>query len=120
MKSDQTKQKMIMRLFHVRAKPGQAPQLLEKFARTSVKVVQQEPGNQGYFFGQGVEDDDDIIVFASFWTDLAAIKRRFGETWQSSFLPEGYEELIAECWVEHIDLGAGWFVRPGQIVSKTI
>jgi len=107
-----TPRKMIMRLFHVRTKPGCAAALLKKFATASADVVQREPGNKGYFFGQSVGGDEDVAVFASFWADLNAIKARFGSDWQVSFLPEGYEDLIEDCWVRHIDVGAGWFVPP--------
>lgn len=103
---------MVMRLFHARAKPGCAAALMAKFATTSADVVRIEPGNKGYFFGNGISADDGIVVFASFWADLDAIKARFGTDWQASFLPEGYEDLIEDCGVEHIDLGSGWFVRP--------
>ncbi len=100
----------IMRLFHVKAKQGCATKLIEKFATTSADVVKDEPGNKGYFFGGGIEVDKDIVVFASFWENLDAVKQRFGKDWQVSFLPEGYEDLIEECSVEHIDVSAGWCV----------
>ena len=106
---------MIMRLFHVRTKPGCVDQLIKNFESTSADVVRHEPGNKGYYFGRGVAKDDEIVVFASFWQDLDAIKARFGEDWQVSFLPEGYEDLIEECWIEHIDVGDGWFVNPDKI-----
>ncbi len=102
---------MIMRLFRVNAKKGCAPELIEKFATSTADVVQNEQGNAGYFFGQGIEVDQDIVMFASFWENLDAIKNRFGENWQVSFLPEGYEELIDECSVEHIDVSMGWHVK---------
>lgn len=101
----------IMRLFHVKAKKGCAAQLIDKFATTSVGVVQGEPGNVGCFYGKGVEVDEDIVVFASFWKDIASVKERFGQDWQVSFLPDGYEELIEECSVQHIDVGSGWHVQ---------
>lgn len=100
-----------MRLFKAKAKEGRAAELLEKFATTSVDVVQNEPGNEGYLFGQGAGLDDDTVIFASFWRDLDAVKQRFGRDWQRSFLPAGYEDLIDECSVEHITLGAGWRAR---------
>ena len=101
----------IMRLFEARIRDGYAESLMEKVATTSADVVRNEPGNAGYFFGQGVAADADRLVFVSFWDNLDAIKRRFGDDWQSSFLPEGYEEMIEEHAVRHIDLGNGWFVR---------
>ena len=103
--------KLIMRLFHVRAKSGCAADLIEKFSSTSADVVQHEPGNKGYFFGAGVETDQDVLVFASFWEDMNAVKARFGADWQVSFLPDGYEDMIEEYWVQHIDVGAGWHVQ---------
>ncbi len=101
----------VMRLFQVKVKAGHADALLSKFATTSVDVVRHKPGNTGYFFGKGISQDDDRLVFASFWSDLEAIKRRFGNDWQKSYLPEGYEDLIEECSVRHIDLNDGWFVN---------
>lgn len=100
----------VLRLFQVQAKPGCAGDLMKKFATTSAQVVNGEPGNEGYFFGRGIAHDDDYVVFASIWTDLDAIKTRFGEDWQDSLLPPGYEALIEDCSVRHIDLGAGWHV----------
>ncbi len=114
MTNDAKPQKVIMRLFHVRAKSGCAAELRKKFAVTSADVVQNEPGNRGYFFGQGEALDEDVVVFASFWADMAAVKRRFSAAWQESLLPDGYDELIEECWVQHIDVGAGWFVQSEQ------
>ena len=105
---------LIMRLFHVRTKPGCTDQLLKNFATTSADVVRHEPSNKGYYFGGGIEQNENVVVFASFWKDLEAIKTRFGDDWQVSFLPEGYEKLIEECWVEHIDVGGGWFVEPDK------
>lgn len=101
----------IMRLFEVRAKKGCSDELLRKFATTSADVVRHEPGNEGYFFGRGVAVDEDVVVFASLWKDMNSVRQRFGEDWQSSFLPAGYEDLIDECSVRHIDLSSGWHVQ---------
>ena len=98
----------VLRLFHVRAKPGSAAMLAAQFETTSADVVRNEPGNQGYFFGQGIQQDADVVIFASLWADLDAVKTRFGEDWQQSYLPPGYEALIETCWVQHIDLSGGW------------
>lgn len=104
----------ILRLFEVQTKPGAEAELLEKFASTSADVVNGEPGNQGYFFGPGVAADEGLVVFASLWEDLDAVKARFGPEWQHSFLPDGYEDLIETCTVRHIEVGAGWHVRAGR------
>lgn len=112
--AEETPQKgPIIRLFEVRAKSGCAGKLIEKFARTSADVVKGEPGNQGYFFGPGMDSDDDYVVFASLWQDLDAVKARFGDAWQTSFLPPGYEDLIHECSIRHIDASAGWHAKLG-------
>lgn len=104
----------ILRVFQVRSKPGRAAELIAKFGDTSAKVVQGHPGNLGYFFGHGVGTDDDYVVFTSVWRDLDAVKVRFGETWQDSFLPPGYEELIEECSVRHVNVGKRWHVDIAQ------
>ncbi|MDJ0920108.1 MAG: antibiotic biosynthesis monooxygenase [Henriciella sp.] len=103
----------ILRLFQVQTKPGRAQDLLEKFATTSIQVVQGEPGNQGCFFGRGTVTDEDYVVFASIWQDMDAVRARFGEDWQVSFLPPGYSDLIEDCSVRHIELSAGWHVNLG-------
>ena len=107
----------IMRLFEVRAKDGCAKALLNNFATTSADVVRDESGNAGYFFGQLIQSDDNIVVFASLWRTVDAIKARFGEEWQSSYMPPGYNDLIAECSVRHFDLSAGWHVQGEQYAS---
>ena len=106
-------QARILRIFDVRTKPGCAANLLEKFASTSAGVVDCEPGNLGYFFGEGVEQDRDTVMFVSVWESMSAVKARFGTDWQSSYLPPGYEDLIESCSVRHISVGAGWKVPPG-------
>ena len=110
MKTNDPGQGPILRVFEVRAKPGCAAELIAKFATTSAAVVKGEPGNLGYFFGQGVEDDQDFIIFTSVWRDMAAVKARFGDDWRVSFLPPGYEDLIEDCSVRHVCVGAGWHV----------
>lgn len=100
----------ILRLFEVKVRDGRAETLLQKFSTTSADVVRNEPGNCGYFFGRGILTDAGQLVFASLWKDLDAIKQRFGEDWQASFLPEGYEDMIEEHAIRHIDLSGGWFV----------
>ena len=101
----------LLRIFEVRTRPGCAARLLENFATTSAGVVQDKPGNQGYFFGHCVEGGEDTVMFVSLWDDLDAVKAHFGEDWQSSYMPPGYEELIAECSVRHFDMATGWHVR---------
>lgn len=96
----------VLRLFEARAKQGRADELAQKLATTSVEVVRDKPGNQGYFFGRGVAGDDDVLVFASVWRDLDAVKELFGADWQSSYLPAGYADLIDACSVRHFGLGS--------------
>ncbi len=100
-----------MRLFEVQTKPGCADDLMRKFATTSAEVVRNKPGNKGYFFGHGAAGDDNVVVFASIWKDLQSIKDHFGEEWQSSYLPPGYEDLISKCSVRHFGLHSGWHVK---------
>ena len=101
----------ILRLFEVKAKDGCLEILLQKFATTSAEVVANEPGNAGYFFGRLLHSSDDVAIFASVWDDMKAIKRRFGADWQSSFQPDGYEDLIETCSIRHFDLQSGWHVE---------
>lgn len=100
----------VLRIFEVRATPDGADELLKNFATTSAQVVQGEPGNQGYFFGRCVEGEGNSIMFVSVWENLAAVQARFGEDWQSSYMPDGYAALIEECSVRHIDLAGNWHV----------
>ena len=111
MNDEQPTSGAILRLFQVRARPGCAAELIRKFRVTSAEVVRGYPGNLGYFFGHGVDADDDYVVFTSVWSSLDAVKARFGDTWMESFLPSGYEDLIEEHSIRHIDVGAGWHVE---------
>ena len=108
--SNSTPQGPVLRLFDVRVKPGCVTKLLDEFATTSARVVHGKPGNEGYFFGHEVASDRESVIFASVWKDLDAVRARFGDDWQVSFLPAGYEDLIESCSVRHIDLSEGWHV----------
>ena len=100
----------LLRIFEVQTKPGCADELLKNFATTSADVVRDKPGNNGYFFGRCVQGGDDVVMFVSVWRNLDAVKSRFGDDWQASYMPEGYDELIDECSVRHIDMSDGWHV----------
>ena len=104
----------VLRLFEVRAKPGCADDLMRKFATTSADVVRDTRGNEGYYFGRGTGGDEDVVFFASVWTDMDAVGERFGADWQSSFLPPGYDDLIEQHSVRHFDLSGGWHVKLGD------
>lgn len=108
MSNDKTFGGSILRIFEARAKQGCADTLAKKLATTSVDVIRNQSGNQGYFFGKSISDESDVFVFVSVWKDLASIKKRFGEEWESSFLPPGYSELIEECSIKHVALGRDW------------
>ena len=94
----------VLRVFEARAKPGKAQELREKFAVTSVAVVDGKPGNLGHLAGTNVSTGDHDLVFISVWDNLESIKTVCGEAWQSSFLPEGYDALIESCRVYHLDV----------------
>ena len=95
--------KSILRIFEVRAKPGNAEILKQKLADTSVSVVNGKPGNLGYFFGKNLSADENDLVFISVWKDLESIKSLFGKEWEESFLPEGYDEIIESCSIRHVE-----------------
>lgn len=106
----------LLRIFEVRTKPGCAPKLLANFATTSAEVVRDEPGNRGYFFGECVDGGADRVMFVSLWENLDAVKARFGDDWQTSYMPPGYEDLIEDCSVRHFDMAGGWNV--GDLAGK--
>ena len=93
----------ILRIFEVRAKPGKAKLLQQKLSATSVAVVDGKPGNLGYFFGVNLSTDGNDLIFISVWKDLDSVKARFGDEWEQSFLPEGYEEIIESCSIKHVE-----------------
>ena len=101
----------ILRIFEVRTRPGCSEKLLANFSSTSADVVRDKPGNRGYFFGSCIQGGDDVVMFVSVWKDLAAVKARFGADWRESYLPEGYEDLIDECSIRHLDASGGWHVK---------
>ena len=87
MSNDKAFDGSVLRVFEARAKPGCADSLTKKFATTSVDVVRNQPGNQGHFFGERISDKDNVFLFVSVWRDLNAVKTRFGDEWENSFLP---------------------------------
>jgi len=110
----------VLRVFEVRANPGHAEEVLKAFSSTSADVVRGKPGNHGYFFGRLVQGpnegdgsdpgDGNGLVFVSVWENLDAIKERFGDEWQVSHIPDGYEYLLESYSVRHFDLTDGWHV----------
>ena len=92
----------ILRVFEVRAKPGNAELLKQKLSDTSVSVVKDKPGNLGYFFGENLTSNENDLVFISVWKNLESIKSHFGKNWEQSYLPQGYEEIIESCSIKHI------------------
>jgi len=94
----------ILRVLEVRAKPGKAELLKQKLAATSVSVVDGMPGNLGYFFGETLSSVGSDLVFIWMRQDLESIKSLFGEAWQTSYLAEGYEEIIASCSARHVEV----------------
>jgi len=103
----------VLRIFEVNTRPGRVAELLENFATTSAAVVAGRPGNRGYFFGRAIEGDGNAVMFVSVWESLDAVKAHFGEDWQQSYLPPGYEDLIADCSLRHIDMTSGWHLQDG-------
>ena len=99
-----TLNKTILRVFEVRAKPGHTQTLKQKLSDASIAVVRGEPGNGGYLFGECLSATGRDLVFISLWQDLAAVKARFGEKWEESFLPPGYEDSIEQCSVRHLEV----------------
>ncbi len=95
--------KSIFRVFEVRAKAGKAEALKQKLSDTSITVVKGKPGNLGYFFGKHLYSDEHDLVFISVWKDMESVKSCFGEDWEQSYLPEGYEEIIESCSIKHIE-----------------
>ncbi|QFT33519.1 hypothetical protein FIV00_23710 [Labrenzia sp. THAF82] len=114
MTSNKPQQGPILRLFQARVKDGKEKSLLAQFATTSAEVVRSEPGNKGFFFGREVSVEENRLIFASLWSDMTSVKQKFGDQWDQSFLPEGYDDLIEEHSIQHIDLSSGWFVPPGE------
>ena len=100
----------ILRIFEVITKPNCAEQMLENFKTTSAQVVKDEPGNLGFYFGQGIQAEKESVVFVSIWKDLESIQKRFGENWKQSYLPEGYEEIIETHSLKHIKT-QGWELK---------
>ena len=101
--------KSILRIFEVRARAGKVEILRQKLSDTSISVVQGEPGNLGYFFGENISSDENDLVFISVWKDLQAVKSRFGKDWEQSYLPEGYEPLIESCSIKHLEVDGNLF-----------
>jgi len=94
----------IMRVFRARARQGCESALADKLAKSSVQVVQGQPGFLGYLVAGPANESEREFIFASIWTDADALKVRFGQKWRDALLPPGYAELIEMCSVEHYHL----------------
>ena len=94
----------IIRVFRARARQGCERALADKLATSSVEVVQGQPGFLGHLAAGPANESQHEFIFASIWSDVDAVKARFGEEWRVSLLPPGYAELIEECSVEHYHL----------------
>lgn len=105
----------VLRVFEARAKPGCVKELARRLTSISIDVVQNEPGNQGHLIGKKLTTDGDDLVFVSVWKDIAAIKVRFGEDWEASYLPPGYADLIDDFSVTHITLQNDWLSGRGAL-----
>ncbi len=108
MPDTETAARPVVRLFEARANPGCAAALAQTLATTSIDVVKDKAGNEGYFFAHSIAGEAEVFIFASVWRDLDAVRERFGTDWRSSYLPEGYGELIETCSVRHFDLRSRW------------
>jgi hypothetical protein len=93
---------MLMRVFEARPRPGRGEALAAKLATTSVDVVRGRPGNLGHLLGSTA--DGEGLLFISLWRDLEAVKARFGDDWDTSYLPPGYAQLIESCSIEHLEV----------------
>ena len=66
----------------------------------------------GHFFGENLSGDENDLVFVSAWKDINAVKTHFGEDWQASYLPEGYDKIIESCSIKHVELSGD--LTPGN------
>jgi quinol monooxygenase YgiN len=94
----------IIRVFRAYARRGCEKALADKLTTSSIQVVQGQPGFLGYLIAGPANESQREFIFASIWTDVDALKARFGPEWRVSLLPPGYVELIEECTVEHYHL----------------
>ena len=51
-----------------------------------------------------IRTDEHDLMFISVWNSLDSIKSHFGEDWEQSYLPEGYEEIIDHCSLKHVQI----------------
>jgi len=96
-----TSARPIARVFRATAAPGCRDELLQRFHSSSAALVNSKPGCLGYRILEPVDPAAPDVVFESIWRDLDAVKAAFGDTWQESYLPEGYAALLSACSVHH-------------------
>ena len=91
----------IARVFRAIAAPGCRDQLLRRFQSSSAVLVNSKAGCLRHRILEPVDATASELVFESIWRDLDAIKVAFGDTWQQSYLPEGYAALMTTYSVHH-------------------
>ena len=91
----------IARVFRATAAAGCRDELLQKFHSSSAALVNSKAGCLKYRILESVDTSVPEVVFESIWRDLDAVKVAFGDTWQQSYLPEGYSALMTAYSVHH-------------------
>src|SRR5215469_3425691 len=91
----------IARVFRATAAPGCRDELLQRFHSSSAALVNSKVGCLKYRILEPVDASTPEVVFESIWQDLEAVKVAFGETWEQSYLPDGYAALMTAYSVQH-------------------
>jgi quinol monooxygenase YgiN len=91
----------IARVFRATAAPACRDEVLGRFRSSSAALVSSKVGCLGYRILEPIDASAPEVVFESIWRDLDAVKAAFGDTWQQSYLPEGYSVLMMAYSVQH-------------------
>ena len=98
---DRNSSRPIARVFRATAAPGCRDELLRRFHCSSAALVNSKVGCLKYRILEPVEASALEVVFESIWQDIDAVKVAFGDTWEQSYLPDGYSALMTAYSVHH-------------------
>ena len=92
---------MITRIFRVRIDPSKRDKFEQKFSTISVSAVESQHGFISVEIGKPTQWTPNEYMMISRWKDEESLRQFVGESWNEAYIPNGMEEFVLECWVNH-------------------
>lgn len=93
---------MITRIFNVLVKATLQNEFEEQFQTISVPFVKKHQGLISVNIGKSLQNSNEYIMI-SVWESYDALKQFTGENWEQTVIPDGMEQFVSKCWVQHYE-----------------